>query len=101
MIPLLITQTWRNATLPAQARPFAESWRRLNPEFDYRLFDVQHAVLPTTLPLNRFYEELVKTQSILARKHLGWKALRGLPRTELTRLSDSQIKRHLDEPAHG
>ncbi len=44
---------------------------------DYRLFDVQHAVLPTKLPLRRFYEELVKTQSVLAKKHLGWKALRG------------------------
>jgi len=30
----------------------------------------------------------------------GWKALRGLPRTELTRLSNDQIQRHLAEPAH-
>jgi len=30
----------------------------------------------------------------------GWAALRGLPRTELTRLSDAQIRRHLEEPAH-
>jgi V/A-type H+/Na+-transporting ATPase subunit B len=29
----------------------------------------------------------------------GWKALRGLPRTDLTRLSDDQIRRHLGEPA--
>ena len=43
---------------------------------DYRLFDVQHAVLPTTLPLKRFYEELVNTQSVLNRKHLGWGAVR-------------------------
>ncbi len=42
---------------------------------DYRLFDVQHAVLPTQLPLEKFYEELVKTQQILARKHMGWQAL--------------------------
>ncbi len=42
---------------------------------DYRLFDVQHAVLPTTLPIERFYAELFKTQSILNRKHLGWGAL--------------------------
>jgi hopanoid C-3 methylase len=34
---------------------------------DYRLFDIQHAVLPTTLPLPKFYEELVKTRSVLAR----------------------------------
>ena len=36
---------------------------------------MQHAVLPTRLPLHRFYEELVKTQSVLARKHLGVAAL--------------------------
>jgi magnesium-protoporphyrin IX monomethyl ester (oxidative) cyclase len=43
---------------------------------DYRLFDVQHAVLPTRLPLKRFYELLVNTQSVLNRKHLGWGALK-------------------------
>jgi hopanoid C-3 methylase HpnR len=53
--------------------PGTES-RRLT-TLDYRLFDVQHAVLPTRLPLHRFYEELVKTQSVLARKHLGTAAL--------------------------
>ncbi len=42
---------------------------------DYRLFDVQHAVLPTRLPLKRFYEELVTTQQVLNRKHLGFRAL--------------------------
>ena len=58
--------------------PGTETWvtesRRLTTK-DYRLFDVQHAVLPTRLPLARFYEELVKTQSVLARKHLGAAAL--------------------------
>jgi hopanoid C-3 methylase HpnR len=48
--------------------------RRLT-TLDYRLFDVQHAVLPTRLPLHRFYEELVQTQAVLARKHLGVAAL--------------------------
>lgn len=43
---------------------------------DYRLFDIQHAVLPTKLPLERFYAELVKTQQVLNRKHLGVAALR-------------------------
>jgi magnesium-protoporphyrin IX monomethyl ester (oxidative) cyclase len=38
---------------------------------DYRLFDIQHAVLPTKLPLRRFYEELVHTQAVINRKHLG------------------------------
>jgi magnesium-protoporphyrin IX monomethyl ester (oxidative) cyclase len=32
-------------------------------------------VLPTRLPLHRFYQELVKTQAVLARKHLGAAAL--------------------------
>jgi hopanoid C-3 methylase HpnR len=44
---------------------------------DYRLFDIQHAVLPTRLPLARFYEELVRTQQVLNMKHLGWTAFRG------------------------
>ena len=59
--------------------PGTEIWhtesRRLT-TLDYRLFDVQHAVLPTRLPLARFYEELVKTQAVLHRKHLGVTALR-------------------------
>jgi len=38
---------------------------------DYRLFDIQHAVLPTKLPLERFYQELGRTQAVLNRKHLG------------------------------
>jgi magnesium-protoporphyrin IX monomethyl ester (oxidative) cyclase len=59
--------------------PGTETWftetRQLTTR-DYRLFDVQHAVLPTKLPLQRFYEELVKTQAVLNRKHLGFAALR-------------------------
>ena len=59
--------------------PGTESWvtesRKLRTH-DYRLFDVQHAVLPTTLPLDRFYEELVRTQLVLNKKHLRWAALR-------------------------
>jgi hopanoid C-3 methylase len=59
--------------------PGTETWltesRQLT-SLDYRLFDVQHAVLPTKLPLRRFYEELVKTQAVLNRKHLGVAALR-------------------------
>lgn len=58
--------------------PGTETWlteARTLTTRDYRLFDVQHAVLPTRLPLHRFYQELVKTQSVLARKHLGVSAL--------------------------
>ena len=43
---------------------------------DYRLFDIQHAVLPTKMPLRKFYEELVKTQQVLNMKHLGVGVLR-------------------------
>jgi hopanoid C-3 methylase len=61
--------------------PGTEIWhtesRRLT-TLDYRLFDVQHAVLPTRLPLQRFYEELVATQAVINRKHLGFTALREL-----------------------
>lgn len=60
--PYLGTEIW-----------FTES-RRLTSR-DYRLFDVAHAVLPTRMPLDKFYGELVKTQEILNRKHLGWGAI--------------------------
>ncbi len=47
---------------------------------DYRLFDIQHAVLPTRLPLRRFYEELVRTQSIINAKFMGWRTAAGVSR---------------------
>jgi magnesium-protoporphyrin IX monomethyl ester (oxidative) cyclase len=40
---------------------------------DYRLYDIQHAVLPTKLPLREFYAELVKTQQIINQKFMGWR----------------------------
>jgi hopanoid C-3 methylase HpnR len=59
--------------------PGTESWltdgRRLTTR-DYRLFDIQHAVLPTKLPLDRFYGELVDAQRVLNQKHLGFKTLK-------------------------
>jgi hopanoid C-3 methylase HpnR len=59
--------------------PGTETWltesRKLTTR-DYRLFDIQHAVLPTRLPLPEFYKELVKTQQVLYKKHMGWAALR-------------------------
>jgi hopanoid C-3 methylase HpnR len=58
--------------------PGTESWltdgRRLETR-DYRLFDIQHAVLPTRLPLAEFYRELVTTQRAIYRKHLDWRQL--------------------------
>ena len=59
--------------------PGTESWltesRKLTTR-DYRLFDIQHAVLPTRIPLPEFYAELVKTQQVLFKKHMGWAAVR-------------------------
>jgi hopanoid C-3 methylase len=59
--------------------PGTESWRtelrNINTR-DYRLFDIQHAVMPTKLPLPEFYRELVETQRVLSIKHLGLSALR-------------------------
>jgi hopanoid C-3 methylase HpnR len=59
--------------------PGTETWvtesRHLTTR-DYRLFDVQHAVLPTKMPLEKFYQELVRTQQVLNKKHLGFAALR-------------------------
>ena len=58
--------------------PGTESWitdgRRLETR-DYRLFDIQHAVLPTRLPLAEFYRELVTTQRAIFRRHLDWRQL--------------------------
>jgi hopanoid C-3 methylase HpnR len=57
------TEIWQSETRPLQS-------------LDYRLYDIQHCVLPTKLPLPEFYAELVRTQQVLNRKHLGWQALR-------------------------
>lgn len=73
--------------------PGTEIWhteaRKLT-TLDYRLFDVQHAVLPTTLPLRRFYQALVDTQNVLNRKHLGWRALAGAAGIACNRLLHGQ-----------
>jgi hopanoid C-3 methylase HpnR len=60
--------------------PGTELWhteQRNLTSLDYRLYDIQHAVLPTRLPLERFYEKLVETQRVLNQKHLSFAALRG------------------------
>jgi len=68
--------------------PGTETWatesRKLTSR-DYRLFDIQHAVLPTHLPLAEFYAELVDTQQVLNRKHLGARQLWGTAK-QVTRL---------------
>lgn len=58
--------------------PGTETWmteQRHLTSRDYRLLDIQHCVLPTKLPLERFYRELIETQRVLYMKHLGWRTL--------------------------
>src|SRR3989475_3177579 len=73
--------------------PRAETWRtaarRIRTRGD-RLYDIPHAVLPTRLPLPEFYAELIKTQRVLATKHLGWAAFRGLVSTVAGQLARGQ-----------
>jgi magnesium-protoporphyrin IX monomethyl ester (oxidative) cyclase len=73
--------------------PGTEIWhtesRRLTAR-DYRLFDIQHAVVPTTLPLAEFYRELVRTQAVIARKHLGLSAVTGATRVLAGNLARGQ-----------
>src|SRR5437016_1687138 len=61
--------------------PGTESWlteeRRLESR-DYRLFDIQHAVLPTRLPLHEFYNGQVMTHRAIYRKHIDWRDIRGV-----------------------
>ena len=71
------TETWQTESRKLQSR-------------DYRLFDIQHAVLPTRLPLAEFYEELVATQQVLNNKHMGWQALKGTARIASKRLLRGQ-----------
>ena len=73
--------------------PGTETWLTDKRRFttrDYRLFDVQHAVVPTQLSLERFYQQLVETQSVLSSKHLGWSALKGAAKTAASRLAHGQ-----------
>ncbi len=73
--------------------PGTEIWhtesRRLTTR-DYRLFDIQHAVVPTTLPLGQFYAELVRTQAVISRKHLGVAAVTGAARVLARNLAHGQ-----------
>lgn len=60
--------------------PGTESWitehHRLNTR-DYRLFDIQHVVMPTRMPLEKFYQELLTTQRVLYSRHLNWRSASG------------------------
>jgi hypothetical protein len=72
--------------------PGTETWategRKLATR-DYRLFDIQHAVLPTRLPLAEFYGELA-TQQILNRKHLGARQIWGTAKNVARLLAHGQ-----------
>lgn len=73
--------------------PGTESWltesRNLTTR-DYRLFDIQHAVLPTRLPIEEFYAELVETQRVMFTKHMGWAAMRDVTKTIIGNLLRGQ-----------
>jgi hypothetical protein len=38
MIPKIIHQTWKTTDIPGRFGPWVESWRRLNPDWEYRLW---------------------------------------------------------------
>ncbi|MBZ0146309.1 MAG: hopanoid C-3 methylase HpnR [Pseudorhodoplanes sp.] len=73
--------------------PGTETWlteqRRLATR-DYRLFDIQHAVLPTKMPLMEFYRELLKTQRVLYAKHLNWRTAPMVAQKALSLLARGQ-----------
>lgn len=39
MIPPILSQTWKSQDLPAEGARLAATWRALNPELEYRLYD--------------------------------------------------------------
>lgn len=63
--------------------------RRLS-SVDYRLYDIQHAVVETRLPLLEFYEELVKTQQIIDQKFMGWRTAVAVSRILAAQLAHGQ-----------
>jgi hypothetical protein len=73
--------------------PGTETWPAAAPHLitqDYRLFDTQHAVTPTKLPLPQFYEEFTRTQMVLFRKHLNKANLYGAMKKILQSLCRGQ-----------
>ncbi len=73
--------------------PGTEAWlteQRELQTLDYRLFDIQHAVLPTKLPLPVYYRELLHTQRVLYMKHFNWRTAPGRARDFLGLLRRGQ-----------
>jgi hopanoid C-3 methylase HpnR len=58
---------------------------------DYRLYDINHAVLPTRLPLKRYYEEFVKIQQIMKKSYMSWDALKNIGRIMISNLIRGQL----------
>ena len=38
MFPRIIFQTWKNRDIPEMFRPWVESWKKYNPDYEYRLY---------------------------------------------------------------
>jgi hopanoid C-3 methylase len=73
--------------------PGTETWSTAPPPLitrDYRLFDTQHAVTPTQLPLPQFYEEFTRTQMVIFRKHMKLANLYGAMKKVLACLAQGQ-----------
>jgi hopanoid C-3 methylase len=57
---------------------------------DYRLYDIQHAVTATALPLGEFYRQLVESQEIINRKFMGWRTALAVSRLLAGQLAHGQ-----------
>jgi magnesium-protoporphyrin IX monomethyl ester (oxidative) cyclase len=57
---------------------------------DYRLYDIQHAVTATKLPLDEFYAQLVESQGIINRKFMGWRTAAAISRIIAGQLAHGQ-----------
>jgi hypothetical protein len=57
---------------------------------DYRLYDIQHAVTTTRLPLDEFCAQLVESQEIINRKFMGWRTAFAVSRILAGQLAHGQ-----------
>src|SRR5687768_15989517 len=69
IVPLAVSSPYRRTEI------WHTDVRRLT-TLDYRLLDIQHSVLSTRLPLDRFYQEPVRMQAVLHRQYIVLTALR-------------------------
>jgi hopanoid C-3 methylase HpnR len=74
--------------------PGTETWLTSSADLttrDYRLFDINHAVRETRLPLGQFYEEFIKTQRVLYQQLISRKMLKFTARNLFKNLIRGQI----------